>query len=117
VTSAKRATGLLAAAALVAGCGGGTPARPSGGPAGLTAGQLQVADCRDWKRLSLRERYSVIDQLKTTAAGPEHKGATLPQQKAYDVIDGRCGHYFARGFLLYEMYNRAASFYPLSGDG
>jgi hypothetical protein len=117
VSAAQRAASLLAAAALIGGCGGGAPAQPSGGPAGLTSGQLQAADCRDWKRLSLRERYAVLDQLEEVAAGPEKKGATLPQQKAYDVIDARCGKYFARGFLLYEMYNRAASFYPLSGDG
>jgi hypothetical protein len=118
VTRAQRAASLLAAAALIgSGCGGGSPAQQSGGPAGLTAGQLQAADCRDWKRLSLRERYAVLDQLEEVARGPEKKGATLPQQKAYDVIDARCSHYFARGFLLYEMYNRAASFFPLSGDG
>ena len=117
--SARRlAAGLLAAASLpVAGCGGGSPAQPSGGPVGLTASQLQVADCRDWKRLSLRERYAVLDQLKEIARGPDKNGAVLPQQKAYDTIDGRCRHYFARGFLLYEMYNRAASFNTLSGDG
>ena len=118
MTSPRRGASLvLAVAALVAGCGASTPARPTGGPAGLSAAQLQVADCGDWKRLSLRERYEVLDQLRSVAAGPDHKGATLPQQKAYDTIDGRCSHYFARGFLLYEMYNRAASFYPLTGDG
>ncbi|HEX4759221.1 MAG TPA: hypothetical protein VH256_00405 [Thermoleophilaceae bacterium] len=108
---------LVAAAALVAGCGGGTPAQVSGGPVAFTASQLQVATCSDWQKLSLRERYAVIDQLKNVASGPDHNGATLPQQKAYDTIDNRCGHYFARGFLLYEMYNRAASFNTLSGDG
>jgi hypothetical protein len=118
VNARRRAGGLLAAAALAAGCGGGSSgSAPESGPVGLSASQLQVASCSDWKRLSLRERYSVLDQLKTVASGPDHNGATLPQQKAYDTIDGRCKHYFARGFLLYEMYNRAASFNTLSGDG
>jgi hypothetical protein len=119
VSARRRAGGLLAAAALAAaGCGGGSGgSAPESGPVGLSASQLQVASCSDWKKLSLRERYSALDQLKTVASGPDHNGATLPQQKAYDTIDGRCKHYFARGFLLYEMYNRAASFNTLSGDG
>jgi len=116
VTGFQRAASLLAAAALVAGCGGDPPARPSGGQGGLSASQLQAASCSDWKRLSIRERMAVIDQLEEVARGPHADGATLPAQKAYDTIDARCRHYFARGFLLYEMYNRAASFYPLSGE-
>jgi hypothetical protein len=112
----RRAAGLVSLA-LLAGCGGGTPAQVSGGPVAFTASQLQVASCSDWQKLSLRERYAVIDQLKNVASGPDHNGATLPQQTAYDTIDNRCRHYFARGFLLYEMYNRAASFNTLSGDG
>jgi hypothetical protein len=120
VSARRLAAGLITAVSLpvlAAGCGGGTPAKPTGGPAGLTASQLQVADCGDWKRLALRERYEVLDQLEKVARGPDKNGATMPQQKAYDTIDGRCRQYFARGFLLYEMYNRAASFNTLSGDG
>jgi len=117
VSPPQRAAGLLAAAALVAGCGGGRPAQPSDGPVGLSASRLQAASCSDWKRLSIRERMAVIDQLEQIARGPHGEGATLPDQKAYETLDDRCEHYFARGFLLYEMYNRAASFYPLAGDG
>jgi hypothetical protein len=112
----RRPVAALAAATLLAGCGGGGPA-PQAGPAEFSAQRLQTASCTDWKRLSLRERMTVIDQLEEIARGPHDRGATLPDQKAYDVIDDRCGEYFARGFLLYEMYNRAASFYRLTGDG
>ena len=117
MTARRGAAVLVAAAAFGSGCGGGTPAQVSGGPVAFSASQLQVASCSDWQKLSLRERYAVIDQLKQIASGPDKNGATLPQQKAYDTIDNRCRHYFARGFLLYEMYNRAASFNTLSGDG
>ena len=111
----RRCAAALVAGALLAGCGGGDA--PQAGPRGFSASRLQTADCSDWKRLSIRERMQVIDQLEEIARGPHDKGATLPDHEAYQVIDGRCGKYFARGFLLYEMYNRAASFYPLTGDG
>jgi len=108
----------LAGAAIVSGCDGGGPAEPTGGPSALSVGRsLQTADCSDWKRLSLRERYEVVDHLEEVVDGPRGEGTTLPDDKAYDVIDGRCENYYARGFLLYEMYTRAASFYAFTQKG
>jgi hypothetical protein len=50
-------------------------------------------------------------------AGPRKEGNTLPDELAYSTLDARCKPDFARGFLLYELYIRAAGFESLSGDG
>ena len=37
-----------------------------------------------------------------------------PDEVAYRTLDARCGPRFARGFLLYEVYIRAAGFRSLA---
>ena len=93
---------------LVAGCGG-QPAAPE--PFGVA---LQVADCDDWRASSPQERQSAIDQLERTVAGPRGEGNTLPDEVAYNTLDARCKPEFARGFLLYQLYIRAAAFASFS---
>ena len=95
-----------AAAIVVAGCGGQpAPAEPFGVA-------LQVADCNDWRASSPQERQSAIDQLERAVAGPRKEGNTLEDDVAYNTLDGRCEPTFARGFLLYQLYIRAAAFTP-----
>jgi hypothetical protein len=91
---------------MAAGCGG-QPASPE--PFGVA---LQVADCHDWRQSSPQQRESAIDQLQRTVAGPRKEGNTLPHDLAYSTIDARCEPDFARGFLLYQLYIRAAAFTP-----
>ena len=45
-------------------------------------------------------------------AGPRKEGNTLEDDVAYNTLDGRCEPTFARGFLLYQLYIRAAAFTP-----
>ena len=71
---------------------------------------LQVADCQDWRDSSPQQRQSAIDQLERTVAGPRKEGNTLPDDVAYTTLDARCKPEFARGFLLYQLYIRAAAF-------
>jgi len=93
---------------LVAGCGGQpAPAEPFGVA-------LQVADCDDWRASSPQERQSAIDQLENAVAGPRKDGNTLPDDVAYNTLDARCGPGLARGFLLYQLYIRAAAFASFS---
>jgi hypothetical protein len=47
-------------------------------------------------------------------AGPRKEGNTLPDEVAYSTLDARCKPDFARGFLLYELYIRAAAFESIS---
>jgi hypothetical protein len=93
---------------VVAGCGG-QPAAPE--PFGVA---LQVADCDDWRASSPQERQSVIDQLEHAVAGPHKDGNTLPDDVAYNTLDARCKPDFASGFLLYQLYIRAAAFASFS---
>jgi hypothetical protein len=93
---------------LVAGCGGQpAPAEPFGVA-------LQVADCDDWHASSPQERQSAIDQLERAVAGPRDDGNTLSNDAAYETLDARCKPGFAHGFLLYQLYIRAAAFTPSS---
>ena len=85
----------------------GQPASPE--PFGVA---LQVADCQDWRESSPQERQSAVDQLKETVAGPRKEGNTLPDDVAYSTLDARCKPDFAHGFLLYQLYIRAAAFTP-----
>jgi len=101
---------LVAAALLLAGCGG-DPASPQ--PFGQ---KLQTATCRDWREASPQQRQSAVDRLESTVAGPRKEGNTLPGDVAYSTLDARCKPDFARGFLLYELYIRAAGFESLSGN-
>ena len=71
---------------------------------------LQVADCQDWRDSSPQERQSAIDQLERAVAGPRKEGNTLSDDTAYKTLDARCKPEFARGFLLYQLYIRAAAF-------
>jgi hypothetical protein len=89
---------------MLAGCGG-----PSASPEPFGVA-LQVADCKDWRESSPQERQSAIDQLKEAVAGPRKQGNTIPDDVAYSTIDARCKPEFARGFLLYQLYIRAAAF-------
>lgn len=71
--------------------------------------------CSDWERGSVAERRGTVTQLTLVAEGnanPDDVGPNrvLPEDKAYEVFEGWCGAYAARGFLLYDLYNRAAVF-------
>jgi hypothetical protein len=57
----------------------------------------------------------VVDRLEEVVRGPRGEGRTLPGDRAYEIIDRRCKNYFARGFLLYEIYTRAAAFDRIAG--
>ena len=52
----------------------------------------------------------MIDQLEHAVAGPRNEGNTLPDDTAYNTLDARCKPGFARAFLLYQLYIRAAAF-------
>jgi hypothetical protein len=45
-----------------------------------------------------------------TKPDPENHGPTLSEGDAYSVLQSRCSPSYADTFLLYEIYNRAASF-------
>ena len=74
---------------------------------------LQQARCRQWTAGSPRERDAVVDLLAKVAGGASTTGgygATLSPGETRDLFTRTCAAPFARGFLLYELYNRSAAF-------
>jgi hypothetical protein len=112
----RRAVAALCAAALVAGCGGDEdPAERTDGPLGPDA-RLQTATCREWRAAPEDQRWNTVDRLQEVAAGPRKEGVTLHDDTAYDTLQARCKPEFARGFLLYHLYNSAAGFRSLAEE-
>ena len=73
---------------------------------------LQQASCEEWLAGSPDERAAVIATLKRDVGGatPYGPGATLPAADAYALFERACARPYARGFLLYQIYTRAAAF-------
>lgn len=105
----------LAAGALAA-CGEDAPA----GPGERTAQRserppelvliIRRARCHDWRDAPVAHRRAAVERLHDVVRGPNGIGSTLGDEQAYEIIDSRCRQHFARGFLIYEMYTRAAAF-------
>lgn len=113
------AVAAVCAAALLAGCGGDDPperaAAAADGPLGRDA-RLQTATCREWRAAPAHQRRNTVDRLEEVAAGPRKEGVTLEDDVAYETLDARCKPEFARGFLLYHLYNTAAGFRSLAEE-
>jgi hypothetical protein len=112
ITGAALALGALA---LGAGCGSDESGSEGAAPSVLLGERPGKLTCTDWRAGTPAERRGSIDQLTMLAganANPEEVGPnrTLTDDDAYETIDATCRHEQARGFLLYEIYNRAAAF-------
>ena len=85
------------------------PAHP-----GLIGGvALQQARCAQWRAGTADERARTLVALGAVVGGPtEHGGVgtTLDAAEATRLFDAECASPIARGFLLYELYIRAAAF-------
>jgi hypothetical protein len=105
---------VLACTVALGGClGGSGSSEPTGGSGGANLGQsVRTADCAGWRRAGPQERKSTIDAVRGFAGGPvgsgDEKGATLPDDKAYNLFEGTCKQSFATRFKLYKLYTRAA---------
>jgi hypothetical protein len=122
MSSARRTVAvvlLVAALAVVAGCGGGSSTQPQV-DVGPNVGQpISLADCNDWKQANTEQRLGTITQLKDFAGGPivgnnasspAGRGAVLDDKDAYNLFNRWCAQSYARGFKLYKLYERAAAF-------
>ena len=118
--SHRLAAAALAAAAVLGACSDDPARKPapphaSGPPSVATIGgeKLQSARCRHWLSGSRAEQAAVVETLKAVVGGPTPYGpaSTLPAPYAHDLFDRACPRSYARGFLLYELYTRAAAFY------
>jgi hypothetical protein len=73
---------------------------------------LGTATCADWQGATQGRRLDVIAALgvAATSPDPESRGATLDSAAAYGLFQRVCATRTAGSTLLYEAYNRAASF-------
>jgi hypothetical protein len=128
VRSVRAAAGITAVA-LLAGCGAAeTAPRPAAAPqpaaaaapvkprkkVALIAGKaLQSARCTQWRRGSARQRAAIVSTLQVVVGGPTPYGqaSALPPDDATALFNRACSRYYARSFLLYELYTRAAAFH------
>lgn len=85
---------------------------PAASPPRPGTAYLGTATCADWLGAGPGRRAAIVAALATatTAPDPENRGATLARGQAYLVFDRACANRVSRSFLLYEIYNRAASF-------
>lgn len=106
---------VLCATALGGCLGGGSgsdgPADVSGASIG---GSVRTADCEGWRAAGPSTRQHTIREISAFAGGPvgsgDRHGATLPDDKAYELFEGACRQDFAKRFKLYKLYARAAAF-------
>jgi hypothetical protein len=108
---------LISCVGLLAGCGGVSVAsKGPKDPQTASIGSVRQADCTDWKKGSEDQRRTMVFYLRKFAGGPVgssagiQTGPVLDDDRAYKVLASYCSKYFARGFKLYKLYERAAAF-------
>ena len=115
--NARTVLALITCIALLGGCGGSSSSKEQ--PEELPApavGSVRTADCSDWKKGNVDQRRGTVVQLRKFAGGPVgssagiQNGPVLDDGRAYRVLESYCAKYFARGFKLYKLYERAAAF-------
>ena len=120
----RRLAPVLAAAILLAACGGEDeePAQPVPAKAQSvgkrTAGSVvQFADCSDWNRGTRPERKATVRELRDqlTQQGQRSNASPLSDRHAYAVIQKACtATDYAGSLRLYKLYARVQGFAPLS---
>ena len=75
---------------------------------------LQRARCSNWLAASRADKDLAVRALQAVVGAPtEYKGyygSSLTRQQAYKLFNGACAQPYARGFLLYGLYIKAAGF-------
>jgi hypothetical protein len=83
-------------------------------PARLIPGTafLGKTTCADWRDAGVERRMVIVQSLAVAAThpDPENPGATLSNGAAYALFQRVCSGSAPDSTLLYESYNRAASF-------
>jgi hypothetical protein len=109
--------GLACCIVVLGSCGGSSSASHEASDAAPPAvGTVQKANCTDWKKGSVDERVNMVVALRTFAGGQVgssagiQTGPVLDDGRAYRIFQSYCRNYFARGFKLYKLYERAAAY-------
>lgn len=77
---------------------------------------LQQARCEQWLGASDAERARAVTALQQIVGGPTTWGpaTALSTSEAQTLFQRTCANDYARYFLLYELYTRAAGFHSLA---
>ncbi|MGZ4201951.1 MAG: hypothetical protein ACXVRH_07830 [Thermoleophilaceae bacterium] len=81
---------------------------------------LQQARCQQWLAADGPQRGAILQALTGSVGGASTSGGvgtTLTTAEATRLFDHVCSSPIARGFLLYELYIRAAGFRSLTDLG
>jgi len=73
---------------------------------------LQSARCAQWERGNAHQREAIVTTLQAVVGGPTPYGqaSALAPGDATALFDRACSRFYARSFLLYELYTRASAF-------
>jgi len=77
---------------------------------------IQQARCSQWNSGGTAERDAVVAALASSVGGASTsggRGTTLTNGESYRLFNRACASPIAHGFLLYELYIRAAGFHSL----
>ena len=119
----RRLAILMLALAVLAGCGGGGDATSAKSAAAKPVGDetagsvVQFADCADWRRGTREERVATIVALRGQLTPQRSASAesSLPDDRAYALLDKACTPSFSQSLRLYKLYVKMQGFAPLSG--
>lgn len=121
--SRRAAVVLVAALALLAGCGdsgeSGDAAEVEGVGPVVGGSTAQFASCRDWVGGTEEQRYATIEDIRgqLTPQSSETAESDLSDEAAYEMFEHTCEAGWAASLRLYKLYARAQPFAPLAGDG
>jgi hypothetical protein len=119
----RPALSLLAAVLVAAGCGDDTGApveEVSGVGAQVGGSSASLAQCRDWERGSVAERFATVEDIRvslTPQSAEPGAEPSLSDEEAYDLFERTCAQDFAVAFRLYKVYAQAQAFAPLRPPG
>jgi hypothetical protein len=75
---------------------------------------IRLADCSDWLTATPSQRSTVIEGVRAVSGGPSGSpagnGPVLDDEQAYNLFERSCHENFAKRFILYKLYTRAAAF-------
>jgi hypothetical protein len=94
------------------------PAAHRSGVALIGGVPIQQARCSQWNAGGVAERDAVVAALASSVGGFSTgggRGTTLTSGESYRLFNRACASPIARGFLLYELYIRAAGFRSFGG--
>jgi hypothetical protein len=109
---------VLIAAAFLAGCGGGDgdSGKVKGVGIARANSTAQFANCRDWRKGTVEQRYATIKDIRVQLA-PQTPGVAsqsdLPDETAYAMFQKTCAASFSDSLRLYKLYTRAQAYVPL----